>query len=100
MLHGKKGVSMVRKFLIVCGILLFVLGCGQQYVTEDNPWGFKDPNSLRMWLNAANDTGEMGRNVGVLTGNPALVGGGFLATGIISIIVATLFPKKKKEGEE
>ena len=87
---------MAKRFIVFCIVLLFLCGCAREYVTEANPWGFEDPNTLRMWLNNANAGSEVGRNIGVLTGNPALIGGGILVTGVIGIVGLALFPKKKE----
>lgn len=75
-------------------IVLCLLCAGCQFlasVTSENPFGVIDPNTA----GAGVEIGEAVVAAGTLTGNPALVGVGILATAVLSILGAGFLERKK-----
>ncbi len=83
----------MKRTCIFCVSFVCLLCAGCQFlasVTSENPFGVIDPNTA----GAVVEIGEAVGAVGVVTGNPALVGSGILLTAIASILGVGYLRKK------
>lgn len=88
---------MYRKFLYVtCASMFLLSGCLPflTSVTEDQPFGTLDPNTVQPWIDAAVAAGLATQTIGTATGNPALIGMGVLVATIASVLGIGLLKKK------
>ncbi len=84
----------MNRTYIFCVSFVCLLCAGCQFlasVTSENPFGVIDPNTAGVGV----EIGEAVVAVGTLTGNPALVGVGILATAVLSILGVGYLGRKK-----
>jgi len=89
------GYCFVVWVLVILIVLMIFSGC--QTPSEGNPFGIRDPNEVKGWIEFGTLVAESSIAVGTATGNPYALawGGGLLAVG--GVLAAVLFGQKKKE---
>lgn len=86
----------MKKLIVSLAMLLCVAGCSLDLMTQDNPLGFTDPNQGAAIFNAGSQVAGTAQAVGVATGNPALIGVGALAGGVVTVLGSSYLKGKKK----
>ena len=87
---------MKMKVVLTAMLVLLAAGCSVDFMTEDNPLGFRDPNQGTAVFTAAQQGAGTIQTVGTVTGNPALIGLG-AAGGVIASILGASYLKGKKK---
>jgi len=79
----------VLLLFIICFCLFVITGCGAP-MTSENPFGFVDPNGVKLFFDAGVKTGQAIQGVGTATGNPAMLAYGaglVIISGYLTILL-------------